>query len=125
MTEILKIGGMVALGLFLIVFLFVFLRYANLYLQSILTKAKIGLFEMFAMGLRKVKPGIIVNAKIMLVQARDISVEAWEKQNPGSDVFEDRGLEITSQAEIDVEVQIAAVKAAIAAKDETKKAKMA
>ena len=62
---------------------------------------------------------------IMLVQARDISVEAWEKQNPGSDVFEDRGLEITSQAEIDVEVQIAAVKAAIAAKDETKKAKMA
>ena len=70
MTDILKIGGMVALGLFLIVFLFVFLRYANLYLQSILTKAKIGLFEMFAMGLRKVKPGIIVNAKIMLVQAR-------------------------------------------------------
>jgi uncharacterized protein YqfA (UPF0365 family) len=61
---------MVVLGLFLILFLFVFLRYANLYLQSILTKAKIGLFEMFAMGLRKVKPAIIVNAKIMLVQAR-------------------------------------------------------
>ena len=68
--EILKIAGGVVLGLFLIVFLFVFLKFANLYLQSILTKAKIGLFEMFAMGLRKVKPGIIVNAKIMLVQAR-------------------------------------------------------
>ncbi len=66
----LQTGGMVVLGLFLILFLFVFLRYANLYLQSILTKAKIGLFEMFAMGLRKVKPAIIVNAKIMLVQAR-------------------------------------------------------
>ncbi|MCH2106446.1 MAG: flotillin-like protein FloA [Planctomycetes bacterium] len=66
----LKIIGGVVLGLFLIIFLFVFLRYANLYLQSILTKAKIGLLEMFAMGLRKVKPGVIVNAKIMLVQAR-------------------------------------------------------
>ena len=68
--EMLKIIGGVVLGLFLIIFLFVFLRYANLYLQSILTKAKIGLLEMFAMGLRKVKPGVIVNAKIMLVQAR-------------------------------------------------------
>ena len=70
MVEMLKIVGGVVLGLFLIVFLFVFLKYANLYLQSILTKAKIGLLEMFAMGLRKVKPAIIVNAKIMLVQAR-------------------------------------------------------
>jgi len=68
--EMLKIIGGVVLGLFLIIFLFVFLRYANLYLQSILTKAKIGLLEMFAMGLRKVKPAVIVNAKIMLVQAR-------------------------------------------------------
>ncbi|MCH2104426.1 MAG: flotillin-like protein FloA [Planctomycetes bacterium] len=66
----LKIIGGVVLGILLLIFLFVFLRYANLYLQSILTKAKIGLFEMFAMGLRKVKPGVIVNAKIMLVQAR-------------------------------------------------------
>jgi len=68
--DILKTVGLIAIGLFSLVFLFVFLRYANLYLQSILTKAKIGLFEMFAMGLRKVKPAIIVNAKIMLVQAR-------------------------------------------------------
>ena len=68
--DMLKIVGGVVLGLFLIIFLFVFLRYANLYLQSILTKAKIGLLEMFAMGLRKVKPAVIVNAKIMLVQAR-------------------------------------------------------
>lgn len=68
--DMLKIIGGVVLGILLLIFLFVFLRYANLYLQSILTKAKIGLFEMFAMGLRKVKPGVIVNAKIMLVQAR-------------------------------------------------------
>mgnify|MGYP003724449951 CR=1 FL=1 len=53
---------------------------------------------------------------IMLVQARDISVEAWEKQNPGSDVFEDRGLEITSIRDISVEKQIKRVNAALAAK---------
>ena len=68
--ELIKIAGGIALVIFLLVFLFVFLRYANLYLQSILTKANIGLFQMFAMGLRKVKPSVIVNAKIMLVQAR-------------------------------------------------------
>ena len=73
--DLLKIGGSIALGLFAILILFVFLKYANLYLQSILTKANVGLFEMFAMGLRKVKPAIIVNAKIMLVQARIDGVE--------------------------------------------------
>jgi len=74
--EVIKIAGGIALVIFLLVFLFVFLRYANLYLQSILTKADIGLFQMFAMGLRKVKPSVIVNAKIMLVQARIEEVSA-------------------------------------------------
>jgi len=74
--ELIKIAGGIALVIFLLVFLFVFLRYANLYLQSILTKADIGLFQMFAMGLRKVKPSVIVNAKIMLVQARIEEVSA-------------------------------------------------
>jgi len=74
--EVIKIAGGIALVIFLLVFLFVFLRYANLYLQSILTKANIGLFQMFAMGLRKVKPSVIVNAKIMLVQARIEEVSA-------------------------------------------------
>jgi hypothetical protein len=59
---------------------------------------------------------------ILLIQARDLSVEAWEKQNPKQDVFEDRSLEITSQADIDIDVQIAAVKAAIAVKDNAKNA---
>ncbi|MEE8172364.1 MAG: hypothetical protein V3T62_05480, partial [Alphaproteobacteria bacterium] len=58
-------------------------------------------------------------------KARDVSVAAWEKQNPGQDVFEHRALEVTSQAEIDVAVQIAAVKAALAVKEEARKAKLA
>ena len=61
---------LVALGIALLVFLFVFLRYANLYIRSLLTKAGVGLFDMFAMSLRRVSPAIIVNAKVNLVQAR-------------------------------------------------------
>ena len=60
---------------------------------------------------------------IMLVQARDMCIQAWEKQNPGQDVFEDRNLEVTSQAEVDIDVQIAAVKAALAVKAEAKQAR--
>ena len=39
-------------------------------MRSVTTNAGIGLFEMFAMGLRKVSPATILDAKIMLVQAR-------------------------------------------------------
>jgi len=66
---------MVVAGIFLLVFLFVFLKYANLYIRSVLTGAGIGLFDMFAMSLRKVDPAVIVNAKVMLVQARIEGIE--------------------------------------------------
>ena len=69
---------MVLAGIFLLVFLFVFLKYANLYIRSVLTGAGIGLFDMFAMSLRKVDPAVIVNAKVMLVQAR---IEAIERRD--------------------------------------------
>jgi uncharacterized protein YqfA (UPF0365 family) len=54
----------------LLVFLLVFLRYANLYVRSMLTKAGVGLLDMFAMSLRRVNPAAIVNARVMIVQAR-------------------------------------------------------
>jgi len=75
MAELLKNVGLVIVSIFLLVFLFVFLRYANLYLRSVLTKAGIGLFDMFAMSLRKVSPALIVNARVMLVQSRIESVD--------------------------------------------------
>jgi uncharacterized protein YqfA (UPF0365 family) len=68
--SIMKTALIVVLGIFLLVFLFVLLKYANLYLRSVLTKAGIGIFDMFAMSLRKVDPTVIVNARVMLVQAR-------------------------------------------------------
>jgi uncharacterized protein YqfA (UPF0365 family) len=65
-----KVLVLVVLGIVLLVFLFVLTRFANLYLRSVLTRAGVGLFDMFAMSLRKVSPATIVNAKVMLVQAR-------------------------------------------------------
>jgi len=64
-----KVVGLALLGLFLLVFLVIFMKYANLYVRSITTNAGIGPFDMFAMSLRKVNPSTILDAKIMLVQA--------------------------------------------------------
>jgi len=58
------------LALFLLIFLVIVLRYANLWVRSVTTNAGIGPFDMFAMSLRKVSPSAILDAKIMLVQAR-------------------------------------------------------
>jgi len=61
---------MVGIGVFVLVVLFVFMKYAHLYLRSLFAKAGVGLFDMFAMSLRKVAPKVIVDARVMLVQAR-------------------------------------------------------
>ena len=65
-----KLILLVFLAIGLLVFFVVFLRYANLYIRSLLTRAGVGLFDMFAMSLRRVNPAAIVNARVMLVQAR-------------------------------------------------------
>ena len=50
---------------------------------------------------------------VELVRARDLAVEDWAKRRPGTDVFEDRDLEITSYMDIDVETQVRAVSQAL------------
>jgi uncharacterized protein YqfA (UPF0365 family) len=65
-----KVLGIVVAALFLLVFFVVFMRYANLYVRSILTRANVGLFDMLAMSLRRVNPALIVNTRVMLVQSR-------------------------------------------------------
>lgn len=55
--------------LVLFIILVVFLRYLNLYVQSLLTRAGIGILDMVAMSFRKVSPSLIVRARIMQVQA--------------------------------------------------------
>ncbi|MBL7009043.1 MAG: flotillin-like protein FloA [Planctomycetes bacterium] len=57
------------------VLLVVVLKYLNLYIQSLLTKAGVGLLDMIAMNFRKVNPAIIVRARIMAVQAGLVGVD--------------------------------------------------
>ena len=68
--DIMTTVGLVVLVLFLFAFLVVFLKFAKLYIQSVLAGASVGLFDMLAMSLRKVNPAIIVEGRINLVQAR-------------------------------------------------------
>ena len=57
-TSLLKLVGLVVAAIAFLIFLFVFLRYANLYVRSILTNAGVGLLDMVAMSLRRVNPVI-------------------------------------------------------------------
>ncbi|HKX45263.1 MAG TPA: flotillin-like protein FloA [Planctomycetota bacterium] len=61
---------LVVLVLGLLVFLFVFLRYANLYVRAVTSQAGVGLLDMVMMSLRKVPPARIVDARIRVVQSR-------------------------------------------------------
>ena len=63
----------------------------------------------------QVRPSLLVNRWITamlkffqpeicdLIARRDLSVQAWEKQHPDGNVFEDRELETTSEIEISVD----------------------
>jgi len=49
-----------------------------------------------------------------LLRHRDAVVEAWSRDHPGVDVYEDRDLEITGWLDVSVDDQLAAVRAALA-----------
>ena len=73
----------VLIALFLMLVLFViFMMYFRWWIQSVLTGAGIGLFDLLGMTFRHVKPGVIVPSKIMAVQAGledpDITTRALE-----------------------------------------------
>ena len=74
-ASLLKLVGLVVAAIAFLIFLFVFLRYANLYVRSVLTKAGVGLLDMVAMSLRRVSPAAIVNARVNVVKSgiKDIS----------------------------------------------------
>jgi uncharacterized protein YqfA (UPF0365 family) len=63
-----------------LIFFAVFARYFNLWLRSYFTNARIGPFAIVFMALRKVNPHVIVDSKIMAVQAglHRIPTEAFE-----------------------------------------------
>jgi len=68
------LGGLeiavIAVGSFLLLVVLVLIaKYLNLWIQCITTDAKISIFRLVAMSLRKVSPAVIVRNKIVLVQA--------------------------------------------------------
>jgi uncharacterized protein YqfA (UPF0365 family) len=56
-------------GVLLLIFLFVLLKFFKLWIQAYFSKADVSLFSLVGMWLRKVNAGVIVNSKIMAVQA--------------------------------------------------------
>ncbi len=72
------VGGFLLI-LFLI-FLALFFRYFNLWFRGFVTKARIGPLALVVMALRKVNPQVIVDSKIMAVQAglHEITNEGME-----------------------------------------------
>ncbi len=56
-------------GVIAVILLFVVFSYLNLWLQALVSNARVGLFNIIFMRLRKVPPKLIVESKIMAVKA--------------------------------------------------------
>lgn len=67
-TQVILALGFIGLIIFL-VFIMVFARYARLWIQSVSTGARIGIFDLLRMTFRKVNPTVILRSKIMAIQA--------------------------------------------------------
>lgn len=67
-------------GMLLLAFVFLFFRYFKLWLRGFVTKARISPVTLVFMSLRKVNPHVIMDARIMAVQAglTDVSVQGLE-----------------------------------------------
>lgn len=67
-------------GFAVLIFLVLFAKYFNLWLRGFVTGAKISPFTLVFMWMRKVNPNVIMDSKIMVVQAglTDITTEAME-----------------------------------------------
>ena len=67
-------------GVFFLAAAFLIIRYFQLWLRSYVTKAKIGMISLVFMSLRKVNPHVIVDARVMAVQAglTDVTTQALE-----------------------------------------------
>ncbi len=59
----------VAVGIVVLAILLVFLKFFGLWFRALLSGAPVGIAKIIGMWLRKVSPGVIVDARIMLVKA--------------------------------------------------------
>ena len=79
-TPFLIFGAAVILGAVVLVSFVIFVKYFNLWLQAYVTRAQISMISLIAMSLRKVNSRVIVESKIMAVQAGlpNVSTAAFE-----------------------------------------------
>ncbi len=68
-TDVMLLALGAVLVLIGILFLVFFAKYFTLWLQAYMSNARVGPLNLIWMGLRQVKPGVIVEAKIMAMQA--------------------------------------------------------
>lgn len=61
--------GVAFLGMLVLFLLVAILKYGNLWFQGFMSQADIGLLDLVGMGLRNVRPEVIVKAKVMAKQA--------------------------------------------------------
>lgn len=80
LTPILIVGAALVGGIVLLLALMVFTKYFNLWLQAFVTRARVSMISLIAMSLRKVNARVIVESKIMAVQAGlpNVSTQAFE-----------------------------------------------
>lgn len=73
-------GGVLVLVVMLLIFVVVFVKFFNIWLQGFVTRARVSLAKLIGMSFRKVNARVIVESKIMAVQAGldRISTEALE-----------------------------------------------
>lgn len=67
--EVLMWGFFGFLGLLFIIFLFLFAKYFKLWIQCLFSRANISPIRLVMMSLRKINPSVVVQSKIMAVQA--------------------------------------------------------
>ncbi len=68
-TEILLLGLFIVLGLLALAFVIFFAQYFKLWLQAYMSNARIDPLSLIFMGLRQVNPRMIIESKIMALQA--------------------------------------------------------
>ncbi|MBI3862799.1 MAG: flotillin-like protein FloA [Planctomycetia bacterium] len=80
MNNLILAGAVVFFTLVGFVALIIFIKYFNLWLQAYVTRARVSMLSLIAMSFRKVNARVIVETKIMAVQAGlpNISTQAYE-----------------------------------------------
>src|SRR6516162_4762130 len=78
--QILMYAGILFAGLMIFIFFIVFVKYFNLWLQAFVTRAKVSMASLIAMSFRKVNARVIIESKIMAVQAGlpEVSTQQFE-----------------------------------------------